>query len=152
MSQPAENTPDRAFTMPESSKDTEKATDKTEDSTAKSSQDVQQPKADVRGSTIEDTSQNNPTWNVPMPTEPAGFCQERYVLVKSSRVAWVHGSLPSSELTHSRTEIGVPKGLPLEYPLSRNSNLHIHRRSNDSKGSKGRMGSRDDSPKSTKIS
>jgi hypothetical protein len=52
MSQPVETTPDLTFTMSESSKDTENAADKTEGSIAKSFQDAQQPKANVRGSMI----------------------------------------------------------------------------------------------------
>jgi hypothetical protein len=76
MPQPAEITPDRALTMPESSKDTEKVGDKTEDSTIKSSQDARQLEANVKSDTIEGPSQNNPTLNVPVNIESQAFIKK----------------------------------------------------------------------------
>jgi hypothetical protein len=64
MPQPAETTPDRAFAMPEGSKDAENVGDKTEDSTIKSSQDARQLEANVKSDATEGPSQNNLTLNV----------------------------------------------------------------------------------------
>jgi hypothetical protein len=76
MSQPAETTPNLTFTMPESSKDTEKVGDKTEGSTIKSSQDTRQLEANVKSDATEGPSQNNLTLNVPVNIESQAFIKK----------------------------------------------------------------------------
>jgi hypothetical protein len=126
MPQPAETTPNLALKIPESSKETENAANRTEDSTSQSSRDSEQPKADVRGSTIEDPSQNNPPWNVPIHTEPP-VSVKKGMLCEKLQSLLIHGTLPSSGLTPSRTEIGVSKGFTAGEPPFQNFELYIDR-------------------------
>ena len=150
MSQPVETTSDLTFTMSESSKDTENAADKTEGSIAKSFQDAQQPKANVRGSMIEDHLRTTPR-NVPIHTEPL-VSVKKGMLCEKLQSLLVHGTLSSSGLTLSKTEIGVCKGFTAREPSFQNFELYIDQRFDNPEGRKGRMGSKDDFRQSTEIS